>query len=51
MISISGLASSDRVLFMRRVAVHVKFESIAFSGSLLILVLSLVGPSHPSKLA
>jgi hypothetical protein len=51
MISISGLASSDRVLFMRRVAVHVKFESTAFSGSLLILVLSLVGPSHPSKLA
>jgi hypothetical protein len=51
MISVSGLASSDRVLFMRRVAVHVKFESTAFSGSLLILVLSLVGPSHPSKLA
>jgi hypothetical protein len=51
MISISSLASSDRVLFMRRVAVHVKFESTAFSGSLLILVLSLVGPSHPSKLA
>jgi hypothetical protein len=51
MISISSLASFDRVLFMRRVAVHVKFESIAFSGSLLILVLSLVGTSHPSKLA